>query len=79
MASVRDLVITWYERSRCLMWTEFVPERRAKEELHRAEWEGDVGRACALRKAIEARLATNSASCNTEHDCQSDGGGGEAR
>ena len=80
----RDLVITWYERSRCLMWTEFVPFHKAQADLERSERAGDVGRACALRKSLEARRATNSAACTPERDCESDGGeggggGGEAR
>ena len=79
----RELVVTlreplrctWHEKARGLMWTEFVPPHRGEEELRRAEREGDVGRAAAIRRALEARRKAESATCAPGHATSEQDGG----
>ena len=52
-----ELVITWLQASRGLMWTEFVPMHRVQEELDRADRLEDTARADAIRKALSDRDA----------------------
>ena len=59
----RELVVTWREDARNLMWTEFVPVHGAGEAVREAERAGDVGRAAAIRKALEARTSKGHATC----------------
>ena len=70
----KELRCTWHEKARGLMWTEFVPDHRAEEELRRAEREGDSGRAAAIRRALKARSAKDPAACASEHAQGGDGG-----
>jgi len=77
----RELVATWREDARNLMWTEFVPVQRAEEAVREAEREGDVGRAAAIRKALEARTSKGHATCapgraTSEQDGGDGGSGG---
>ena len=50
-----DVVVTWQDAERKLMWTEFVPRRRLYCEIARSESEGDDGRAAGLRKVLAAQ------------------------
>lgn len=67
----RELVVTlreplrctWHEKARGLMWTEFVSVQGAGEVVHEAERAGDVGRAAAIRRALEARTSKGDATC----------------
>ena len=85
--SPRELVVslreplrcTWHEKARGLMWTEFVPVHEAEKALRQAEWEGDTGRATAIRKALEARRRTELATCAPERADRGDGQGGGGR
>ncbi len=54
-----ELVITWLQASRGLMWTEFVPTHKVQEELDRADRLEDTARADAIRKALSDRDATH--------------------
>lgn len=53
MPNASELVITYLEASRGLMWTEFVPVHTAEAELQRAVDAGDTARADGIRKALE--------------------------
>ena len=75
----RELVVTWREDARNLMWTEFVPVHRAGEVLREAERAGDVGRAAAVRKALEARRAKDPATCASGENAQGGDGGNGGR
>ncbi len=66
---------TWHEKARGLMWTEFVPVHRAGEVVREAERAGDVGRAAAIRRALEARRKAELAACAPERANRGNGGG----
>ena len=57
--SNNELVITWLQASRGLMWTEFVPTHKVQEELDRADRLEDTARADAIRKALSDRDAVH--------------------
>ena len=48
-----ELVVTYSQASRGLLWTEFVPKHKAEEELKRSENTNDTARADSIRKALE--------------------------
>jgi hypothetical protein len=75
----RELVATWREDARNLMWTEFVPVHRAEEVVREAERAGNVGRAAAVRKALEARRAKDPAACASGKNAQGGNGGNGGR
>tara|TARA_B110000444_G_C18664037_1_gene512129 strand:+ start:83 stop:340 length:258 start_codon:yes stop_codon:yes gene_type:complete len=58
-----DVVVTWLDAERKLMWTEFVPRRRLYCETVRAESAGDDGRADGLRKVLAAQRRAELAAC----------------
>lgn len=48
-----ELIVTYLQASRGLLWTEFIPLHRADDELSRAENAGQTERADAIRSALE--------------------------
>lgn len=53
MPHPNELVITYLEAGRGLLWTEFVPVRAAAVELQRAVDAGDTARADGLRTGLD--------------------------
>lgn len=53
MPNPSELVVTYLQASRGLMWTEFVPVHAAEAELQRAVAAGDTARADGIRKALK--------------------------
>ena len=48
-----ELVVTYLQERRGLLWTEFVPVYAARVELQRAVDGGDTARAAGIRKGLE--------------------------